>query len=592
MSSEHSFTSIPKEGLPLPVFLGKFHQLFADDPKRYLKPLVDYLSSVHDAGEGHGSILPGCLVVSRSGEIDTALLNSRRGHPEKAELPIYYPHGPGSGPDETRLRDVQAFGGVLHFIITDQPPARRDRRPLSGNPASSSWPPEFIAVVDRMLDGTATLAELSAALSPAPLPEVAPPAPEIPVQAPPSRPEQPALRLPNGMVGRDYTAAIPVPDGTNVGPVAKVEVLSKIPSGLEMGEMAVSGTPATPGDFEIQVRLHPSAAIAEPLDLVLALTINPDPRSLWKNLDSDCSDPFWKPDSDGKCLSGGPLEIVGASLRGRSHAHIGGFRDDDMAMAWYPETSWYSLTVADGAGSSRYSRRGSQLACGTVESHISGVLAKSSESSLGNLVSEWAAAQEDLAAKSKLGAALYKLFGQAAFEARNAIDTEAVALKAVGRDFHTTVITSLLHPLDDGRWFIATFSIGDGAAAVIGAPNGNPCLLTRPDGGEFAGQTVFLTMKEALATTEAIMGRISFHVVPEFKGLLLVTDGISDPRFESDLRLADPAAWESLWEEILAVISPSENGDEAAAALVEWMAFHSPGHHDDRTLILAKPHGK
>jgi len=260
-------------------------------------------------------------------------------------------------------------------------------------------------------------------------------------------------------------------------------------------------------------------------------------------------------------------------------------------MDWIEDGPWYSLTVADGAGSSRFSRRGSQIACKTVKSHLRGSLSTPSDNPLAALVSEWVSEPNDPALKSRLITALYTLFGQAVFEARNAIDKEAALLKSVARDFHTTLITSLVHPVANGSWFIATFSIGDGAAAVVGAPGGTPCLLTRPDGGEFAGQTVFLTMKEALATTEAVMGRISFHIVSDFKGLLLVTDGISDPRFDSDEALADPASWDLLWNEILAVISPSTNLEEASSALVDWMGFHSPGHHDDRTLILAKPSG-
>ena len=209
------------------------------------------------------------------------------------------------------------------------------------------------------------------------------------------------------------------------------------------------------------------------------------------------------------------------------------------------------------------------------------------ECPLNSLVATWATAPDDLAANTLLRNQLYDLFGKAAYAAHNAIEKEAAGLHAVIRDFHTTLITALLHPLPDGKWFVASFSIGDGAAAIVGAPGGDPCLLTRPDGGEFAGQTVFLTMKEALINAGAIMARIKFKLIPDFKSLMLVTDGISDPHFESDASLADPPAWDSLWEEILPVISHAATLEESAAALLGWMDFHSPGHHDDRTTIIA-----
>lgn len=603
MSLENSFTKIPKEGLPLQEFLGKDHTTFASDPEQHLSPLVDYLLALHESGETHGAILPSCMVVSQTGEIDLVLLNSRRGYPEKSELPIYYPQGEGSDLVESKLRDIQALAAILHLIVTDQPPSRRDRRPLQENSASRSWPPLFIQVIDRMLVGDATLPELAASLSSgvssesipaaAPIPELPlAPVPVIHTESP--KKAVPLIRLPNAMVGREFSAELILPEGFAGTEFQQIDAFSEIPAGLVFQGKSLVGTPEKAGDFEIRVStlLTGKSAGSLATEFLLILMVNPDPRSLWKNLPSERSDPFWKPDSDGQWISNGPLAVVGASLRGRSHAHVGSFRDDDLAMDWMPEVSWYSLIVVDGAGSAQYSRRGSQIACQTVKAHLRENLCNSLETPLAVTVSEWATTQEDPAAKSKLVTALYNLLGQAVFAARNAIDKEAAELKAASRDFHTTLITSLVHPMENGAWFIATFSIGDGAAAVVGAPGGVPCLLTRPDGGEFAGQTVFLTMKETLATTDAVMGRISFHIVPDFKALFLVTDGISDPRFDSDASLADPTAWESFHDEIIGVLSSAPTHEQAASALVDWMAFHSPGHHDDRTVILAKPSGK
>lgn len=590
MSSENSFTKIPRNGRPLLEFLRESHHLFADQPARLLTPLIDDLAETHAAGQSHGSIMPGCILVFPNGEFDIGFLNSRRGHPDMTDLRTYYPDGATDVPEEARERDIKALGAVLHLIVADQPPSWRNLRSLGDNPDAKSWPAAFIAMIDQMLAGTATLAEVSASLASAPAPPPEQPAPPAELPPPPASPAPPAsapatlVRTPNAMVGRVYTCEIQPPEKLGKIAVSRLEVLSPPPAGLAFSESTLLGKPETDGDFEFSVRLHFSEA--QSADLILALTINPDPRSLWKNQPSNENGEFWKKDRDTAFLENGPLHIIGASLRGRSHAHVGSCRDDDMAMSWFPETEWYSLTVADGAGSSKYSRRGSKIACDTVKEFFTDRFA-SPECKLNSLVTTWASAPNDLAANTLLRNQLYDLFGKAAYAAYSAIEKEAAGLHAAIRDFHTTLITSLLHPLPDGKWFAATFSIGDGAAAIVGAPGGDPCLLTRPDGGEFAGQTVFLTMKEALASAEAIMGRIKFVLVPNFKALLLVTDGISDPRFDSDANLADPAAWDSLWDEILPVISPATTSEGAAVALLEWMDFHSPGHHDDRTTIIA-----
>ncbi|MES2922749.1 MAG: PP2C family serine/threonine-protein phosphatase [Verrucomicrobiota bacterium] len=372
------------------------------------------------------------------------------------------------------------------------------------------------------------------------------------------------VRLPNAMVGREFSAvpADHLPDDE------PAESLSNIPAGLEFADGVLRGTPEVSGEFEM--------AVGDAGKFLIALTVNADPRSLWKNLPSNREDPFWKADTAIDFLEDGPLTVVGASLRGRSHAHVGSFRDDDMALAWFPVSGWYSLTVADGAGSANLSRQGSKIACDAVKQHFADYFATAE-----NVLSQRIADPEGLRAE------LCEQFGKATRLARQRIEEQATQLDVAVRDFHTTLITVLLHPLPDGQWFVAAFSIGDGAAALVSG--GEPCLLTRPDGGEYAGQTVFLTMNEAIGTADAIMGRIQTAVVSQFDALLLVTDGISDPRFESESALADPAAWSALWSELAIPLAGTGTPEAAAAAILKWMEFHSPGHHDDRTLVLATP---
>jgi serine/threonine protein phosphatase PrpC len=377
---------------------------------------------------------------------------------------------------------------------------------------------------------------------------------------PESSPKAPVHRLPNAMVGREFSAEIEP---------ATLDPLSQLPPGLEIRETTLAGIPEISGEFEFIL----SSGIT------FALTINPDPRSLWKNFPSDESADFWKPDTAMATLDA--LFTIGASTRGRSHAHVGSFRDDDLAMATFPGP-WHSLTVADGAGSAKFSRRGSQIACHEVTEHFARYFADP-DNALTGLASE-------APDSGPLRTELYNQFGGAAIAARKAIEEQAESSAATLRDFHTTLITTLLHPLPDGRWFVAAFSIGDGAAAIIGAPGDDPCLLTRPDGGEYAGQTVFLTMKEALAEADGIMARIRVAVVDDFHALILATDGITDPRFDSETAIADPQVWAELWQEIQTEIAPADSRKSAADALLAWMNFHSPGHHDDRTLVLAAPH--
>jgi serine/threonine protein phosphatase PrpC len=579
MSVEHRFTSTPVRHQPLQVFLQHGHAKFLAEPARLLQPLILALHALHQSGQAHGAVTPSSILVAPSGEIDLAFFKARSGSPEPIEAPGDSPEGAGDDINAFQRMDQQALGAVLHGIVTNQPPASpagRTQR-LADQQAAKDWPTDFIVMLDRLRDVDSasdlpTLLEISNSLNP---PTSVREISEIAV------PRLPVIRLANGRVGRAFSAELTPSDHDSSS--YRIEPISDIPPGLEIHQSRLVGTPETAGEFQIQLRIQPAVTELEAYEQTLNLTINSDPRSLWKNTPSDAHGEFWKPDAAIDFLTSTPLSVLGASLRGRSHAHVGTFRDDDMAMRWFPANSWYSLTVADGAGSAKYSRQGSKIACDSVQADFEKYFS-TGEDLLSRQILELAQTPD---AAPAVKAELYDLFVNAAFQARKAVDAQALAVHASARDFHTTLITALLHPLDDGRWFIATFAIGDGAAAILSASGDPPCLLTRPDSGDYAGQTIFLTMNEAFATGEAIMSRIQMAIIPDFDALLLVTDGISDPRFDSENELADPTAWAALWDELKKTMLPATSLESAAHALLQWMEFHSPGHHDDRTLVLA-----
>jgi hypothetical protein len=114
----------------------------------------------------------------------------------------------------------------------------------------------------------------------------------------------------------------------------------------------------------------------EPLSIELPIAFNPDPRSLWKNIETDKNITFYKPDSvceyvkvEEKEETGPRKDIVAASQRGRSHAQEGKARDDHFKLIYCDESDWYIIAVADGAGSAKCFRKGSEIACETVVGH-------------------------------------------------------------------------------------------------------------------------------------------------------------------------------------------------------------------------------
>lgn len=123
---------------------------------------------------------------------------------------------------------------------------------------------------------------------------------------------------------------------------------------------------------------------------------------------------------------------------------------------------------------------------------------------------------------------------------------------------------------------------------------GTAKLLGTPDEGEFSGQTRFLTMPEVLREKDAVSKRLRMAIVPDFTALFLMTDGVSDPMFETDRNLNDYTRWKEFYnklktgfpEDSIGGVDLSDDNESAKDQLLRWLDFWSPGNHDDRTIAI------
>ena len=357
----------------------------------------------------------------------------------------------------------------------------------------------------------------------------------------------------------------------------------------------IAGTPLKLGEIEIGILYQLTGdPPAVRLRGALRLVVNADPKTLWKNLPSAREERYWKADEECASVAGPNFRMLAASKRGRSHAHAGSFRDDDFRIGAVALSGWYVAVVSDGAGSARYSRRGSQLICEEAMQHLDqvlggeagGVIEQAAQAYVALRAGTDAVATE--AARQVLHYKLYETVGHAAYFGVKAIAREIAGhpdAQAAVKDFASTALIAACKRMPFGTLF-AAYWVGDGAVAVYTRGKG-VTLLGEADSGEFSGQTRFLDAAEV--TQEALVRRTRFAIVDDATALILMSDGVSDPRFDTEAQLARLPPWDALWDELERAVDLSGAGQDKQQRLLSWLDFWSPGNHDDRTIAIIYP---
>lgn len=405
-----------------------------------------------------------------------------------------------------------------------------------------------------------------------------------------------APRLPRNAKGGVAIEALDVRRHLGLDPFPQATIvfngLDPNDSSIETGfnfdgpEGVLTGVPKVPGgDYHLVFDVLPPDGLDLPqLRQLIPITINPDPQSLWRTLDPPENSEFRKPHRAGGYHNKDGKITTWASVRGRSHAHEAGHRDDDCRVAEFAD-GWRLLVVADGAGSAKLARLGSTVA---VETSIRSLRQQLESEEIVKWLDDAAKRLAQAGDSEKPnGLKGWEVLVKAAFEAQRAIFDKARELDTDERDFGTTLLICLSRDVGTTS-VIGVFSVGDGIVACLGKAAPQLRLLSVPDSGEFAGQTKFLTNRDLFLAESKPYSRLRVAVTDRPSMLIAMTDGVSDPKFSSDESMADPDCWREMVEELTRPLSQmaAEPDNTEAAPLQQWLDFWAVGHHDDRTIAL------
>ncbi|KZE80992.1 hypothetical protein AV926_09475 [Myroides marinus] len=394
------------------------------------------------------------------------------------------------------------------------------------------------------------------------------------------------LVLPNGEVDRYYEYSFELINYPNLI-ITRIIGLEEVNLNFDLNSNTISGIPSNMTSSKLDIYFnHKKDSESKEEKKSIYFMINANPRSLWKDLPSDKEGLYAKED---RIIDRGAFldkKIISASVRGRSHAHVGSYRDDSYSFIEL-SNGWSLAAVADGAGSAQYSRQGAHLATTFIRdyfrneevlSKLNLLIDKYFEENSNRVIEEELNIPDDIS--SILSTSILDLFSYLqSFSEENNLLLE---------DIHTTLALTLCKKYDCG-YLVLTYSVGDCPIVVYSEDRNTVNVLNTLDVGEFSGGTRFVTMKEIYQ--DSLSPRLRMYFIPSFTYLFIMSDGIYDPKFGTESNLMSIEHWNSF---ILDLKGDNEDGigvdflvdTTAEENLLQWMNFWSKGNHDDRTLLI------
>lgn len=396
-------------------------------------------------------------------------------------------------------------------------------------------------------------------------------------------PPKVTFSIANGKIKEFYKEKITIKENIEIEILYESINFSENNLGLSVEDSFIVGVPQKTGssvinfNYKYQDNIYKACA---------NLVIVADPKDLWE-VNEPAEDSLFPKDHEFyktiKFNNNQNYKIIAASRRGRSHEHNGSFRDDHFEYKILEhDPSLVILSVADGAGSAKYSREGSRLASEQSINFLNHKLAAiQAFQDLEKYVFEEPHTSEiNKSIVENWNTASIQLFREATDYAMEKIRQKVENTQSSFRDFATTLQIVIVKHVQDKR-FISSFWVGDGAVAVYNQEKIR--LLGQTDGGDYVGQTVFLS-----PNLEPFHQYVSITIASVHDWLFLMSDGISDPYFETDSELSSLDNWTQFYNEYKEVLNNDIDGSE----LNEKIHFFKKGHHDDRTLLVLLPHNE
>lgn len=350
---------------------------------------------------------------------------------------------------------------------------------------------------------------------------------------------------------------------------------------------ALVGKPLDARDYWLEIELGSRV-------LRINCHINYNSRLLWNDIPSD---QIVKSDKDYNAILTPSLEMVAVSHRGRPHANIGAYRDDDFYIG---KVGKFTLSiVADGAGSSPRSSTGSKVFCREAGAHFA-KLVEAKQEELLVMLNDMQHHPENSRRDQKFMSTFYEIFPATALYGRKVLTKMAEDNQIPLRHYHTTALFSMTVEIAQDSYFCAVFQIGDGVTMALTSQQFEQ--LGEGDSGDHPSETRFVTSNGVFDDAKALLNRIRFFFCKEKPTVISMTDGVSESYFllpvgtlasdtlniENDIKLNSYPQLDNfdLWKQFLSEVKDAHGSLKPAAEICDWLNYYIDGEHDDRTVSI------
>ncbi len=249
-------------------------------------------------------------------------------------------------------------------------------------------------------------------------------------------------------------------------------------------------------------------------------------------------------------------KMIGASRRGKLHAHEGTYRDDEFAFG--TRDDWNLIAVADGAGSHKLSRVGARI---STEAAITAMRASLANFGMGETPDYVGDLRGAICAGFKA--------------AHQRVNDEARQRGIDVRDLSATLLLAAHGPIlrypTSIPTFLATGQIGDGMILMVGQDH-SLHLIGEANKGYYSGETIFLP-----GTTQDDWDKHTLvQQIEQPLMILVMTDGVAD----------DLVPYQRQAPTLVKAVEQVFGEHQPDLALLDTIGYEKKDSADDRTLVV------